>query len=133
MSECEKAAPSVTEPPRAGNAVRRAWMWLIAYALAGICFYIYFEWRNAIFGAEDEYLFFRGLALFFFAGASLYLLIKSLVSGCASLCGAVRDQSLLAADWHSAGSHRESLLFLRFSGDVSRRRPEAGLSCVPLL
>jgi hypothetical protein len=79
MSRCEKAAPNATQPPRAGNAVRRARMWLTAYALAGICFYIYFEWRNAAFGTVDEYPFFRGLALFFFAGASLYLFIKSLV------------------------------------------------------
>ena len=79
MSECEKAAPNATKPLRASNAVRRAWIWLGAYVAVEICFYIYFEWRNAAFGAVDEYPFFRGLALFFFAGASLYLFIKSLV------------------------------------------------------
>jgi hypothetical protein len=79
MSECENAIPNAAKPPRSGNPVRRAWLWLAAYALAEICFYIYFEWRNAAFGAVDEYPFFRGLALFFFAGASLYLFIRSLL------------------------------------------------------
>ena len=79
MSNCQNVRPNEATLPRTRNAVRRAWMWVAAYVAVEICFYIYFEWRNAIFGAEDEYLFFRGLALFFFAGASLYLLIKSLV------------------------------------------------------
>jgi hypothetical protein len=75
MSECEEAALNAVN----SNAVRRAWKWLIAYALVELCFYVYFEWRNAAFGDVAEYPFFRGLALFFFAGASLYLFIASLV------------------------------------------------------
>ena len=43
--------------PRTRNAVRRAWMWVVTYVAVEICFYIYFEWRNAILGVEDEYLF----------------------------------------------------------------------------
>src|SRR5271166_5726131 len=92
MSNCQNVRPNEATLPRTRNAVRRAWMWVAAYVAVEICFYIYFEWRNAIFGAEDEYLFFRGLALFFFAGASLYLLIKSLVrrqKAAALLCAAL--------------------------------------------
>jgi hypothetical protein len=79
MSECKNAAPNVTQPARASNALRRAWMWVAAYVAVEVCFYIYFEWHNAIFDTEDEYPLFRGIALFFFLGASLYLFIKSLV------------------------------------------------------
>jgi hypothetical protein len=77
MSECEKAAPNAAKPPRASNAVRQAWIWLAAYALVEICFYIYFEWRIAAFGEIAEYAFLKGLALFFFFFVSLYLFIRS--------------------------------------------------------
>jgi hypothetical protein len=79
MSRCEKAAPNATQPPRASNAVRRAWMWLIAYALVELCFYIYFEWHNAIYGNVEDYTLFRGTAFLFFAGASFCLFIISLL------------------------------------------------------
>ena len=79
MSECEKAAPNAAQPPRPRDAVRRAWIWLIAYGLVHICFYIYFEWRIAVSGEIGEYAFLTGLVLFFILGASLYLFIKSLL------------------------------------------------------
>ncbi|MFZ1109467.1 MAG: hypothetical protein WAN43_14140 [Rhodomicrobium sp.] len=74
----DSATPNAASLPGSCNAVRKAWIWIAAYALAEICFYIYFEWRNAVFGSVDEYPFFRGIALLFFLGASMYLLIKSL-------------------------------------------------------
>jgi hypothetical protein len=79
MSECEKAAPNAAKPPRASNAVRRAWKWVGAYALVQLCFYIYFEWRIVLSGKIHEYAFLTGLVLFFFLAASLYLFIKSLL------------------------------------------------------
>lgn len=74
----DSATPNAAQPPRPRNAVQRARIWLIAYGLVHICFYIYFEWHNAVFEFEDEYRLFRGLAFFFFLSASLYLFIKSL-------------------------------------------------------
>jgi hypothetical protein len=74
MSGCENAIPNAAN----SNAVRRAWKWIIAYAVVELCFYVYFEWRIAAFGEIAEYAFLRGLALFFFFGASLYLFIKTL-------------------------------------------------------
>ena len=75
----DSATPNAAKPPRPRNAVQRAWIWLIAYALVHICFYIYFEWRIAVSGEIGEYAFLTGLVLFFFLGASLYLFIKSLL------------------------------------------------------
>jgi len=79
MSGCENAIPNASKPPKSRNSVRRAWKWVGAYALVEVFFYIYFEWRIARFGEIGEYAFVTGLALFFFAGASLYLFIKSLL------------------------------------------------------
>ncbi len=79
MSEGEMAAPKATKPRRASNAARRAWMWLAAYVAVEICFYIYFEWHNAVSDVADpEYPFFDGFAFLFFLGASLILFIRSL-------------------------------------------------------
>ncbi len=74
----DSATPNAVQPRRPRNAVQRAWIWLIAYGLVHVCFYIYFEWHNAVFKFEDEYRLFRGFAFFFFLSASLYLFIKSL-------------------------------------------------------
>jgi len=79
MSGCENAIPDASKPPAPRNAARRAWMWLIAYALVELCFYVYFEWRNAVSDVSDDaYPFFDGFAFLFFLGASLILFIRSL-------------------------------------------------------
>ena len=78
MSEYKKAAPNATEPPRASNAVRRAWMWLAAYILVELSVQILFEWLNAK-GDRPDYPFFDGVILFFFLGAGAILFIRSLL------------------------------------------------------
>jgi hypothetical protein len=80
MSDCQNAAPDAAKPASRRNAVRRAWRWVGAYALVEVCFYVYFEWRNAVSGiADDAYPFFDGFAFLFFLGASLILFTRSLV------------------------------------------------------
>jgi hypothetical protein len=79
MSRCEKAAPNATQPPRASNAVRRAWMWLAAYVLVELSVQIFFEWLNAVKGNGHDYPFFDGLVLSFFLGAATVLFIRSLL------------------------------------------------------
>ncbi len=79
MSECEKAAPNAAKPAQSRQCsaagVDLAWR----ICLVEICFYIYFEWRNAVSDVADpSTLFSRALRFFSFLGASLILFIRSL-------------------------------------------------------
>ncbi len=75
----DKFAPDNAPLLERRNPARKAWIWLGTYALIRICFYVYFEWRNALYGSVSEYLFFDGVFFLFYLASSLVLFIRSLL------------------------------------------------------
>ncbi|MGO8955315.1 MAG: hypothetical protein ACLPWS_06810 [Rhodomicrobium sp.] len=74
-----KNAMGSRERHGSGSAVRRAWMWVGAFVLVRIAYYVYFEWTNLVHLYEDDDPLLAGAILLGIMLANIILFINAVL------------------------------------------------------